>query len=182
MRIHLIGPMGVGKTTLAKKLAAHYQIPHIDCDELRWDVYETLAGYSTEEAKRIAEENPQDLFAYWKPFEAQLVVKLVKENPTGVFDYGAGHTVYDEEHLFNQVKEALKNEPYVFFLRYSQDKQESIRALSTREGLSEEAKLFYKDMNAGFINSCCNETLAKHIIDAKGKRFDQIFDEIVALT
>ena len=36
MKIHIIGGSGTGKTTLAKKLAQEYGIPHYDLDDIRW--------------------------------------------------------------------------------------------------------------------------------------------------
>ena len=37
MRIVVVGTSGVGKTTLAKDIAAALAIPHVELDALHWD-------------------------------------------------------------------------------------------------------------------------------------------------
>ena len=52
MKIHIIGGSGTGKTYLAKQLAAKYQIPHYDLDELQWDNRAEHYGVKREKSER----------------------------------------------------------------------------------------------------------------------------------
>lgn len=52
--IFLIGPMGVGKSTLSKELSQHHiPLPVINVDKIRWKFFETT-DYSKETEFNIA--------------------------------------------------------------------------------------------------------------------------------
>lgn len=51
--IFLIGPMGVGKSTLAKALSKQLELPIINVDHIRWDFFKTT-DYSRETEAFIA--------------------------------------------------------------------------------------------------------------------------------
>jgi adenylate kinase family enzyme len=42
-RISVVGTTGSGKTTLARQVAQHFQIPHIELDALHWEPSWTAA-------------------------------------------------------------------------------------------------------------------------------------------
>jgi hypothetical protein len=88
-----------------------------------------------------------------------------------VFDFGAGYTVYECDELFEMVKSAFARYDYVFFLRYSDNHEESLAALYRHEDIPKE---IYCELNKGFIESPCNNILAKHTIDTKDKTIDDV--------
>lgn len=52
MRIHIIGGSGTGKTYLAKRLSAKFNIPHFDLDDLFWDNASSQYGVKMPVEKR----------------------------------------------------------------------------------------------------------------------------------
>ncbi|EQB36249.1 MULTISPECIES: hypothetical protein [Virgibacillus] len=42
------------------------------------------------------------MYEYWKLFEAHAVKRALEDHPYCIHDLGAGHTVYEDEHLFKE--------------------------------------------------------------------------------
>lgn len=153
--IILIGPIRAGKSTVAKLLSEEMGMPNCSLDELRYTYYEEI-GYDHNYAMQLeAQYGFEAKYNYWKPFEAQLVVKALEEYEDHIIDFGAGHSVYEDEHLFKKVKKSMDNEPYIFLLIPSEDKEESARILCERAEF---------DFNRHFVYHPSNYELAKHII------------------
>ena len=55
-RIHIIGSVGSGKTTLAKELSHHFQTPHYELDNVVWE------RLGTEDRRRTEDERDKILF------------------------------------------------------------------------------------------------------------------------
>jgi adenylate kinase family enzyme len=69
----LIGPMGAGKSTQGKLLAAALGLPQCSMDEVRWDYYREI-GFDDERQREIGEKKGfAEIYRYWKPFEADAV-------------------------------------------------------------------------------------------------------------
>ncbi|MFN8417741.1 MAG: shikimate kinase [Anaerolineae bacterium] len=155
--IILIGPVSAGKSTVAALLADKLHMPHVSIDDVRWGYYAEI-GYDNAEASRIAnsDEGMLGLLRYWKPFEAYAVERVLPDHPNSVIDFGAGHSFYDDEALFDRVQNALAPYPNVIMLLPSPDLDESARILNDRfrtllqreVGLVDEGLL---DLNATFV-------------------------------
>lgn len=167
--IILIGPMCAGKSTIAQLVSKQYHVPRYEVDELRWSYYEQI-GYSQMKADQILEtQGFMALLAYWKPFEAYAVESILSESDKGIIDFGAGHTVYEENNLFQRVKLALEPYPHVFYLLPDPDIETSISILNTRfaqllqsENVSVTSELL--EANTHFVTHPSNEKLAKRIV------------------
>lgn len=146
---------------------------YIDVDELRWDCFAQQPDYDNDIVEALFSTSKEiEAFSYFKPFEARMVVDFLKENPCGVFDFGAGYSVYEDERLFNDVKSVFSQYEYVILLRYSDNADESLEALHKRHAdISDE---LYYALNETFIKSPCNELLATHIVDTKDKTIDEV--------
>jgi shikimate kinase len=176
--IILIGPIGAGKSTVGKLLSEQLKIPQIEMDELRTTYYKEI-GYDEEVAKSKREaEGFWGLYQYWKPFEAHAVERLLSEYRNCVIDFGAGHSVYEDEQLFKRVQNILLPYKYVILLLPSPDKDESIEILNEREEFLREMK---PNINEHFIKHHSNYDLAKFTIYTKGKTPQETCVEILGL-
>ncbi len=169
--IILIGPMGTGKSTLGELLSQKLGIPQCSMDDVRFDYYKEI-GYDEEFAKQLREkEGFIAVCRYWKPFEAHAVERLLSEYSNCVIDFGAGHSVYEEDELFKRVQRAL--EPYnnVVLILPSPDLEESVQILNERNG--------GLDLNEHFIKHHSNHDLAKFVVYTKGKSPQETLYEII---
>ncbi|MHC1734126.1 MAG: shikimate kinase [Erysipelotrichaceae bacterium] len=178
--ILLIGPMGIGKTTISEALAKHYGLPLVDVDDLRKEYYAKMPGYSRDEMHAIYASGG-DLHAYFEPFETQQVEMLLELDEPAVFDFGGGHTVKSEGY-FKRIFAAFQPYENVVLLTISPDLEETIRDLhfDHREGIETQHLEQYNAMNRKFVESGCNEKLAKRVVYRTGKTVEQTLAEIIA--
>lgn len=173
-----IGPMGVGKTTVAMEVAKALGLTYIDIDELRWDFFERQPDYDeTIVAKLFKNEEEIEAFRYMKPFEARFTVDVLKRYRDAVFDFGAGYTVYQDKELFKKVKKAFSAYKNVVYLRYSDDAEDSLDALHDRH--TEIPDDLYYALNEEFIKSPCNGILATITIDTIGKSIQEVVETVL---
>ncbi|MBC8233896.1 shikimate kinase [bacterium] len=176
--IILIGPMGAGKSTLGKLISEKLGLPQCPMDKYRWDYYSEI-GYDHDKAKQIGEkEGFVGVYRYWKPFEAYAVERLLSEHANCVIDFGAGHSVFEDDALFERVQKALAPYENVVLVLPSPDLDESIQILHERQN-TEPGEGF--DLNAHFVKHHSNHDLAKHVVYTKGKTTWETCDEILAL-
>jgi shikimate kinase len=179
--IILIGPMGAGKTTVGKLLSQRLGLKNVSLDEIRQPYYDEI-GYDNDDAKQIhAERGMAGIIDYWKPFEAHSVERVLQDYDNAVIDFGAGHSVYDDETLFKRVQKALAPFPNVVLLLPSADKDAAIEILNTRipPDAPPEIIPWYKDMNAYFVNHHANGDLTKITVYTKDRTPEETCDEII---
>lgn len=175
--IILIGPMGAGKSTQGGLLADTLDLPRCPMDSVRWNYYREI-GYSDETASEIEKaEGFAGVYRYWKPFEAHAVERLLTQNQDCVIDFGAGHSVYEDEALFARVQAALAPYPNVVLLLPSPDPDASLRILQERSGAPAPDGF---DLNAHFVRHPSNATLAKIVIYTQDRTPEQTRDEVLA--
>ena len=174
--IILIGPIGVGKSTIPGLLAKKLNLPRRSMDEFRWDYYAEI-GYDKGIAKQRHEtEGFWGLYRYWKRFEAYAVERLLSEHSHCVIDFGAGHSVYEDDELLQRVQQVLAPYPNVVLLLPSPNWDESVEILNARTGYVSDGQ---PNINGHFVRHHSNYTLAKFTVYGNGRTPEEICDEII---
>jgi hypothetical protein len=184
--IILIGPIGVGKTTVGRLLAESLGLPLCSVDDVRSGYYEKI-GYDKSLASSIAasEQGIRSVLRYTEPFDVQMIKMLLVDFQRSVIDLGASNSVYEDKGLLAQVEHVLEPYPNVILLIPSPDKKESVEILKDRltRMLTEMGKPFSDELfklNEYFIQQSSNYKLAKRVIYTKDKASEVIQDEIIS--
>jgi len=171
----LIGPIGVGKSTVAELLSIRTGLPRRSMDVMRWKYFDEI-GYDWGLAKQHHINGGfWGLYNYWKPFEAYAVKRLLDEFHECIFDFGGSQSVYEDDALFAQVRAVLEPYAHIVLLTPAPDQEESIRILHARNSYASDDQ---RIVNEHFIRHHSNYDLAKHIIHTKDKDPDQICAEV----
>ncbi len=174
--IILIGPQGCGKSTIGEMLALKLGLPQYSMDTLRWDYYKEI-GYDREKADKLLDEKGfYELYKYLKPFDAHAVERIFAEHSGCVIDFGAGHSVYEDDELFRRVEKAMLPYKNVVLLMPTPDKGESVKILNDKWGEDKSSGI---DFHEHFVKHHSNYDLAKIIIYIKDKRPEQTCEEIL---
>ena len=182
--IVLIGPMSVGKSTIAQLLSEALRLPRIELDEVRQTFYNEI-GYDESLASKIAGDiGLKGLIKYWKPFEAHAVERAIEEFNDCIMDFGAGHSVYDDELHFALVENVLKSIKHIILLLPSPDLDQSAKILTQRFTELQLREVGRVDeellrLNEYYIHHPSNQKLAKKVFYTEGKTPPETCQEIV---
>jgi len=183
--IILIGPIGVGKTTIGNLLADSLDLPLCSVDDVRSAYYQKI-GYDKSLVSTIAasEQDIRDVLRYSERYDVQMIKMLLADFQRGIVDFGASNSVYDDKGLLAQVKHTLLPYPNVILLLPSIDKKESAEILKIRliRKLTEAGQSFTDELfelNNYFIQHSSNYQLAKRIVYTKDKTPEILRDEIM---
>lgn len=175
--IVLIGPVGAGKSTQGRLLAAALGRPQVSLDDARWRYYREI-GYDDELAREIRRRGGfLALVMYWGQFDAYAAERLLAEHRDCVFDFGAA--IYESRENLDRVRRALAPYPNVFLLLPSEDRGESLRILRERDE-DPPADLNF-DFNRRFLDHPTYYELARHTIYTAGRAPEETRDEILRL-
>ena len=159
--ILLIGPSGIGKTTIAKVLSKKTGLEQLSLD--------AVANEDRRNGIRKEFPNRDDYNLYL----LNKVIENAKKNKSyGIVDFGAGHSVFESEEKFIKAQELLGNFQNIILLQYSDDMDESLEVINTRSTGD------IKD-NFYFITNDCNTALATMVVYTKDKTTEDIAEEII---
>lgn len=164
--IILIGPMGTGKSTIARLLAGKIE----NAQRLAID----SRGQFEELYKK------EKSFHNFKNFEFVLTGTILSslKSPC-VIDFGAGHSIYEDPILKGKMKEICSQFKNIVLLLPSQDNEYSRRVLLERRNIKPGS---HKDKdNWHFITAPNNYEIATHIVYEEGKSPEDISKEILNL-
>ena len=171
--IILMGPIGTGKSTLARLLSDELVQPRCSYDEVK-ERYWTKIGLSKESANAIHDE--QGLYAmvsYMNEFKSQILGPIIADHPGHIIDLGGGAQCFDEPHQIERVRKAFEPVKNVLLVLPSPDLATNIRSLP---GLKENYPI-----NAYLIMHPTNQMFAKKTIYTSGKSPGETMREIVSL-
>ncbi len=164
--IILIGPMGTGKSTIAKLLASQIEngqrIPLDSKGQL-----ESL--YKREKS-----------FRNFKNFEFVLTGTVLSSlNRSYVIDFGAGHSIYEDEALRRKMKIMCSDFKNIILLLPTENKEQNRKILLERRNIKEGS---HKDQdNWHFITAPNNYELATNIVYEEGKTPEEVTNEILQI-
>jgi len=172
----LIGPYGVGKSTVASLLANSRGQPQYSLDPEVWTYYRE-AGLTPEMTDALGDF---DSLA-WQPYHAHAVKRFLQDHQHElcVMDLGAGHALYEGDY-FEAIQAVLSLYDTVLLVP-SPDVTISINDLAQRNNSH-----FYKrtqphaKWNSFFLSHPSGYQLAKYIIYTKDKTPQQTCQDILA--
>ena len=173
MILILIGPMKVGKSTVARLLAARLGLPRHPLDKNRWTYFREI-GFDEHHARSLAESGSLEAaLNYCKPFEVYAVERHLAESQNCVVDLGAGYTVQDDPILHDRIRRALAPHPHVVLLLPCADVEQSAACLKDR--IEENLRV----VNEHYLRHPANLSLAKTVVYTLGKTPEETCTDIL---
>ena len=181
--IVLVGPLAAGKTTVGRALAVQLGLPLCSLDDVRGPYLER-AGYDGAAAARAfaAGRTVPDKLAYGRPFEVEVVERVMHDVPGAVIDFGASNSVHDDPALLARVAAAVSGSDVVLLLP-SPDPVGSdvvltdrLRELLGAKGETPSDELL--ELNAYFVRHPANRHLATEVVWTQGRAPADIAAEI----
>lgn len=164
MKLILIGPRGIGKTTVAKLIQDKTGFNYVSLDDaekkLESSMRQTLIGRLT---------------------TVKNVFRDYCDSPC-IYDFGCYHSFIMKAELFDQIQALLESESNVFLLLPSINIYESMEALLTtnRHQITNIQQLdMVMKTNLNMLKCSKHNELAKHVIYTKDKTPNEIADEII---
>ncbi|HRV92992.1 MAG TPA: AAA family ATPase [Anaerolineae bacterium] len=182
--IIFIGPYGAGKTTLAELISKKLNWPHYSLDGSNYRYYlKMIPNYDSNIVDQMDLEKLSSLEQ--QRYDVFVIEKFLKEhsNEVCVFDFGVGHSVYDNDECFEQIQQILFPYINIVLILPSPSQEESLEILLDQirkhwakgDGLSDTQ---INEINKYVINHHSNYDLAKMIVYTKGKSSQETSEEI----
>ena len=174
--IVFIGPRGTGKTTVGRLLAERLGRTQVSMDTLRFQYYAEAGWGPQAQQKTFEDEGHEGYYRRWQQFRLTVVERILNEHQNCVIDFGAGHSVFEDEVDFKRVYELLAPYPNVILLMPSPDRDESITILEQRNTPMINGMV----ADRFFVTHPSNWKLAKQVVYTQGKTPSEVKDEILA--
>jgi len=165
----LIGPHRTGKSTLAGLLAARLGVPHVALDRLKASYLGRL-GFDAGAGQRLRVREGFHAFTqHLKPYVIAMVEQVLAEYHDCVFDFGAGHSLFDDPEHVARLRTALAAFDNVVLILPSPDAERSIRILHERSGPWVADGTPYFDFPAHEVRHSLNRLLATAVVYTDGQ-------------
>jgi hypothetical protein len=176
--IILIGPVRVGKSTLAIQLASDLGLPRRSLDDLRWSYYREV-GFDCAYSDSLEQTGRwNDRRLYWSKHDPHAIRRVLEDYGEGhAVDFGASHSLHEDAAQFEVVKCILAPHPQVVLVLPCRDPRESLRLLNERRGAPH--LLYGFDLNERMLLHGSNYALAKHVVYNHGKTVAETSRELI---
>lgn len=159
--IILIGPSGAGKSTIAEELKEKTRMQRLSLDR--------IANKARNIGLMRKFKTPDEFNFY---MISEVIEKGKKDGLYGIVDFGAGHSVYEDEEIFEKVKSMLKPFKNIVLLLPDIDEKTSLDIMESRStGDTRDNKRFFE--------SPCNRELATMTVYGNSRKPVEIADEIL---
>ena len=159
--IILIGPSGTGKSTVAEELRKKTGMQRLCLD--------MIANRARDTGFMKNFKNADEFNSY---MISETLERVKKDGSYGIVDFGAGHSVYDDQKIFERVKSMLKPFKNIVLLLPDKDEEKSLDIMKNRAtGNTRDNKKFFE--------SPCNKELATMIVYGNNRQPLEIAEEIV---
>ncbi len=156
----MIGPSGAGKSTTAQELQKITGMSRLCLDRIANSIIGNIDRF-----------NSVDEFNF--SMISELLKKVKNNHSYGIVDFGAGHSVYDDEKIFEEVKKLLHPFKNIVLLLPSKNETEALKIMEKRStGDTRD--------NEKFLKSPCNKELATMTIYENGREPSEIAEEILS--
>ena len=159
--ILLIGPSGAGKSTVAEILSRMTNLQRLSLDRIA--NHDRATGFG----RRFRNADEYNLFMISRVLE-----RAEQAGVPGIVDFGAGHSVYDSEEIFADIKRKVGKFRNVVLLLPSHDLEKSLQILASRSTGD-------YSTNRKFMTSPCNSELATITVYEDGRTPVEIAEEII---
>jgi shikimate kinase len=174
----LIGPVGVGKTTVSTLLAEKLNIPKVSMDDVLFDYFREV-GFDEKHWKLIREKlGGPAAYRYLKVFGSYGVKRILEDHHNCIFDFGGGGVMGEFPDELEAMKVALAGFENVVLLMPTQDKAQSLEFLYNRNNWQPKGWTILEHL----VYHPTHELLAKHRVYIKDKSPEEIANEILAIT
>ena len=180
-RIGIIGPTGVGKTTTSALVARSLGIPLVSLDETR-HLFLRETEHDPVYADELKRRDFEAVIRYWEKFNLHVVQRTLETYPTGVFDFGAIHSVYDDPSKLEQVARYMSSLDTVVLLLPVADLSKSLEILIERgrgPGLSEAVVDMWRRIIGRFLSNESNHRLSRKVVYTDGLTPAEVCEEIL---
>lgn len=163
--IILIGPMGVGKSTISDELSKENNLERISLDNQK-------------ALKEFYED--KDMFLNFKDFEFYLMASVLTSlDKPKIIDFGAGHSIYENPLMFLEFKKLISRFSNVVLLMPCENKEESLRIINERISEKRDNTDIHKlNDNKHFVYSPYNYEVATITEYTNDKNKEEIVKEI----
>lgn len=175
----LIGPHRSGKSTLAALLAERFGVPVCSLDRIKWSYFADY-GLDQEAVRRFQQAHGfLALSRYLKRYAIRMVEQVLVEHAGCVFDFGAGHSMYEDPEHVARIHRALAPFRNVTLVMPSPDREESVSILKQRAGpwIPDASERF--DFERYEVEHPSNRTLPAHRLYTNGHTPEQSCDALL---
>lgn len=175
--IILIGPVGVGKTTVSKLLAERLKVPKVSMDDVLFDYFREV-GFDENHWKQISEKLGRPAaYRYLKVFGSYGVKRILESHSGCIFDFGGGGVTGEFPDEFAAIKSALAGFKNVIHLIPTDNKAESLQYLYDRLKISPPGWTILEHL----VFHHAHDELAKHTVFVKDKSPEELCQEILRI-